>query len=229
MIPIICIVGKQGSGKTYVMTKLVTEIKNREYRVGKIKHSSHDFEIDHEGKDTWQHTQAGSDSVIISSPFKVALINKVDHDASLPELSRLIDMDFDIILAEGFKKSNAPKIEVHRKEQGADLICAHDELLAIISDERLDSETPQFGAEDAEGIVNLIEKRYINKAGKDKVSLFINGEPIPLNRFVQGMFYNTLFGMISSLKRIPRSLLSATLIPPPPAAALAVLPHCRSR
>lgn len=205
MIPIVCIVGKRGVGKTYVMQKLVAEFKNRGYRVATVKHSAHDIDLDLEGKDSWHHAQAGSDAVVISSPHKFVLMRKVDHDSTLAELSRLIGSDFDIILAEGFKQDKATKIEVHRKEFGEDLICEQDELLAIVTDGELERNIPQYAADDASGLVDLIEKRYLSKEERQTVSLFVNGQPVPLNDFVHGLFSNVLFGMVSSLKRIPQA------------------------
>ena len=205
MIPIICIVGKSGVGKTYVITKLVAELKSRGYRVATVKHSAHDIDLDLEGKDSWQHARAGSDAVVISSPHKFAFIREVDHDSTLAELSRLIGPDFDIILAEGFKQDKATKIEVHRKESGKDLICERDELLAVVTDEELEHDVPQYAADDAPGLVDLIEKRHLRKDERQTVSLFVNGQPVPLNDFVHGLFSNILFGMVSSLKRIPQA------------------------
>ena len=206
MVPIVCVVGKTGAGKTHVIEMLVAELKNRGYRVATIKHSAHGFDLDQPAKDSWRHAQAGSDAVVISSPQKFALIRKVDHDSSLAELSRFIGSDFDIILAEGFKQDKAPKIEVHRKELGRDLLCAQEELLALATDESMDLNIPQYSPDDALGLVDLIEKRYLNKEEKEVVSLFVNGEPVPLNDFVRRLFSNILFGMISSLKRIPQAI-----------------------
>ena len=206
MVPIVCVVGKKGVGKTYVMQMLVAELKNRGYRVATVKHSAHDFNIDQEGKDSWQYAQAGSDAVAISSPQKLALIRKVDHDNTLAELSQFIGSDFDIVLAEGFKQDKAVKIEVHRKELGTDLICEREELLAVVTDEQLEQNIPQYAPDDAPGLVDLIEKRYLNKEEKEVVSLFVNGEPVQLNDFVRRLFSNILFGMVSSLKRIPQAI-----------------------
>lgn len=206
MVPIVCVVGKTGAGKTHVIEMLVAELKNRGYRVATIKHSAHGFDLDQPAKDSWRHAQAGSDAVVISSPQRFALIRKVDHDSSLAELSRFIGSDFDIILAEGFKQDKAPKIEVHRQELSRDLLCAQEELLALATDESMDINIPQYSPDDALGLVDLIEKRYLNKEEKEVVSLFVNGEPVPLNDFVRGLFSNTLFGMISSLKRIPQAI-----------------------
>ena len=206
MVPIVCVVGETGAGKTHVIEMLVAELKNRGYRVATIKHSAHGFDLDQPAKDSWRHAQAGSDAVVISSPQKFALIRKVDHDSSLAELSRFIGSDFDIILAEGFKQDKAPKIEVQRQELGRDLLCAQEELLALATDESMDLNIPQYSPDDALGLVDLIEKRYLHKEEKEVISLFVNGEPVPLNDFVRRLFSNTLFGMISSLKRIPQAI-----------------------
>ena len=206
MVPIVSVVGKSGVGKTYVMEKLIAELKSRGYRVASIKHSASGFDIDQEGKDTWRHAQAGSDTVAISSSQKVAIIRKVDHDYNLAELYRFIGPDFDIILAEGFKQDKAAKIEVHRKKFGPDLLCTKEELLAIATDEKLDMDVPQYNFEDAPGLVDLIEKRFFTQEKEDIVSLFVNEEPIPLNPFARSIISKTLLGMISALKKVPQAI-----------------------
>jgi len=206
MVPIVSVVGKSGVGKTYVMEKLIAELKSRGYRVASIKHSASGFDIDQEGKDTWRHAQAGSDTVAISSSQKVAIIRKVDHDYNLAELYRFIGPDFDIILAEGFKQDKAAKIEVHRKKFGPDLLCTKEELLAIATDEKLDMDVPQYNFEDAPGLVDLIEKRFFTQEKEDVVSLFVNEEPIPLNPFVRSIIIKTVLGMISALKKVPQAI-----------------------
>ncbi len=206
MVPIVSVVGKSGVGKTYVMEKLIAELKSRGYRVASIKHSASGFDIDQEGKDTWRHAQAGSDTVAISSSQKVAIIRKVDHDYNLAELYRFIGPDFDIILAEGFKQDKAAKIEVHRKKFGPDLLCTKEELLAIATDEKLDMDVPQYNFEDAPGLVDLIEKRFFSQEKEDVVSLFVNEEPVSLNPFVRSIISKTVLGMISALKKVPQAI-----------------------
>ena len=205
MIPIVCVVGKSGVGKTYVMERLVAELKGRGYRVATIKHSASGFDIDHEGKDTWRFARAGSDTVAISSPQKVAIIRKVEHDHTLAELQRYIGPDFDIILAEGFKQDKAPKIEVHRKEFGPDLLCTKEELLAIATDEKLKMDVPQYSLEDASGLAELIEKRFFDREKEDAVMLFVNEEMIPVNPFVRSIITKTLAGMVSALKKVSQA------------------------
>ncbi|MDD5397961.1 MAG: molybdopterin-guanine dinucleotide biosynthesis protein B, partial [Dehalococcoidia bacterium] len=112
MVPIIAIVGKSGVGKTVIMEKLIAEFKSRGYRVGAVKHAHQTIDLDEPGKDTWRYSQAGSDAVAISSPLRVTVFNKLDHEPSLEETVRLLGDSYDIILAEGFKDTRAPKIEV---------------------------------------------------------------------------------------------------------------------
>jgi len=205
MVPVVSIVGKSGVGKTTVMEKLIAEIKKRGYRVATLKHNVHGFDIDLEGKDTWRYAQAGSDTVAISSSHKIAIIRKVGHDHTLAELNRFIGTDFDIILAEGFKQDKAPKIEVHRQELGAELLCNKEELLAIATDERLEIDVPQYTLEDARGIADLIEKRFFDREQEDIVALYVNEEPIPLNTFVKSVISKTVLGMVSALKKVAQA------------------------
>jgi len=202
MVPIVSIVGKSGVGKTHVMGKVIAELKRRGYRVATVKHSAHSVDLDLEGKDSWAHAQAGSDAVAISSPHRFAFIAEVDHDSSLAEISRFIGPDFDIILAEGFKQDKVRKIEVHRGETGAGLLCGRDELLAVVSDEPLEAGVPRYAPEDSRGIVDLIEETYLKKAESESVSLYVDGRRVPLNDFVRRIFGNVLFALVSTLKGI---------------------------
>jgi len=206
MVPVVSIVGKSGVGKTTVMEKLVAELKKRGYRVAALKHNVHGFDMDHEGKDTWRFDRAGSDAVAISSTQKLAIIRKVDHDLTLAELQRFIGPDFDIILAEGFKQDKAPKIEVHRKEIGADILCNKDELLAVATDEKLEIDVPQYTLEDARGMADLIEKRFFDREKENIVTLFVNEEPISLNPFVRSFISKTVLGMVTALKKVPQAI-----------------------
>ncbi|MGQ9627279.1 MAG: molybdopterin-guanine dinucleotide biosynthesis protein B [Anaerolineae bacterium] len=170
MTPIISIVGKSGVGKTTLLEKLISELKRRGYKVATVKHDTHDFEIDQPGKDSWRHAQAGSDAVLISSPEKMALIKKLDSEMSLDEIAALLDSfgEVDIILTEGYKRGDRPKIEVSRRERSRELLCSEEELLAIATDQPFPLDVPQFSLDDAAGIVDLLEEKFENlkKAAK---------------------------------------------------------------
>ena len=115
MIPIISIVGTSGSGKTTLLEKIIKQLTAKGYNVATIKHDAHNFEIDRKGKDSYRFKQAGSRTVIIASSEKVALIKDVEKENTLDELLSMIPFDTDIIITEGYKQSDKPKIEVFRK------------------------------------------------------------------------------------------------------------------
>jgi len=160
MPPIISVVGQSKSGKTTLIEKLILELKSRGYRIGTIKHSAHRLSFDKPDKDSWRHAQAGSAATAITSPDQVVLIKPVTEAPGLNEIARLFDEDYDIILAEGFKQSSVPKLEVHRKTAGPTLSNI-DNLIAIASDEPLETNTRQFSLHDIKGIANFLENSFI--------------------------------------------------------------------
>jgi molybdopterin-guanine dinucleotide biosynthesis adapter protein len=201
MIPIVSIVGKSDSGKTTLIEKLVPELSRRGYRVATVKHDVHGFEVDREGKDSWRHKKAGAHTVVISSPMKVAVIRDADHDADLPEIRERYIRDVDLILTEGFKRNNQPKIEVSRKEKHRELLCTReDNLLALASDQPFEIGVPRFDLNDASGLVDLIEEKILKGRKAAKVRLRVNGAEIPLTPFIQEAIKGTVRGMVSSLK-----------------------------
>jgi molybdopterin-guanine dinucleotide biosynthesis protein B len=164
MVPIVSIVGKSDSGKTTLIEKLIPELIRRGYQVATVKHDVHGFDVDRQGKDSWRHKKAGAHTVVISSPTKLALIRDVDHDAALTELRNEYIRDVDLILSEGFKKNDQPKIEVFRKEMHRDLLCTkEDNLLAVATNQPLAMDIPCFDLNDAQGLVDLIEEKFLKK------------------------------------------------------------------
>ncbi len=159
-------VAKSGTGKTTLLEKVIAGLKERGYRIGVIKHDAHRFDIDHPGKDSYRLTAAGADTMLISSPEKLAMVKK--HDASPPieELISTYFTDVDIVLTEGFKKSSMPKIELHRKERSATLLCRGEEhdpsLVAVASDEPLDLDVPVLDLNDARAVADFIEATFLN-------------------------------------------------------------------
>ncbi|HEY6072285.1 MAG TPA: molybdopterin-guanine dinucleotide biosynthesis protein B [Anaerolineales bacterium] len=161
----VAFVAKSGTGKTTLLEKVIARLKDRGYRVGVIKHDAHRFEIDRPGKDSYRLTAAGADTMLISSPERLALVKK--HAASPPveELLSCFFTDVDIVLTEGFKSSALPKIEVHRRERSATLLCRgaeHDPmLLAVASDESLELDVPRLDINDADMVADFIERKFL--------------------------------------------------------------------
>ena len=158
-------VAKSGTGKTTLLEKVIARLKERGYRVGVVKHDAHRFDIDHPGKDSYRLTAAGADTMLISSPEKLAMIKKHAAAPSIEELLSTYFTDVDIVLTEGFKKSSMPKIELHRKERSATLLCRGEEfdqtLVAVASDERLELDVPVLDLNDALQVADFIEKSFL--------------------------------------------------------------------
>lgn len=161
--PIVSVVGRSGSGKTVFLEKLIAELKRRRLTVGTIKHHLHDFEIDQPGKDSWRHARAGSDTVIISSPRKLALVKRLEEEMSIDQLVRSYMQDLDLVLTEGYKTAARQRIEVYRSEQSEGLVSAPEDLLAIVSDTKLDLAVPQFDLDDIAGVADLITRRFLGR------------------------------------------------------------------
>lgn len=166
-VPVVSFVAKSGTGKTTLLEKVIAELKDRGHRVGVIKHDAHRFDIDHPGKDSHRLTAAGADTMLISSPEKLALVKK--HAASPPieELIATYFGDLDVVLTEGFKKSGLPKIEVHRAERSATLLCRGEEndpsLLAVVSDEPLELDVPVLALNRPAQVADFVEFQVIKR------------------------------------------------------------------
>lgn len=155
--PVISFVGNSNSGKTTLLAKVVYQLKTEGFRVAVIKHSFHGFEIDHPGRDSWIITEAGADIVVVSSPDKMAIIEKVSEDRSLDDIIGMLP-DVDLILTEGFKRGGKPAVEVYRSETGDGLQPGLTNRLAVASDVKWDVGVPCYHIDDVDGIVFEIKK-----------------------------------------------------------------------
>jgi molybdopterin-guanine dinucleotide biosynthesis protein MobB len=197
MTPIVSIVGKSKSGKTTLIEKLIGELKSRGYKVATIKHTSQKLVFDEPGKDSWRHTQAGSEMTMVSSPDRIVLIKPITEEPSLEEIAHLAGEDYDLILTEGFSKGNAPKIEVRRQKAGPPLTIK--KLIAIVSDEPLKTKTRQFSPDDIKGLADLLEQGFIMPQ-RERLSIYVNKTPLPLSSFPREIISNVLLALVSSLK-----------------------------
>lgn len=162
MPPIISIVGKSNSGKTTFLEKLIPELKSMGYKIGVVKHSHHQIEIDKEGKDSWRHQKAGADSVAIVSPERFAVVKQTDVELSLDEL-RTFFSDVDIIITEGYKNAEKPKIEIYRKEiHDKPLSETNDTIVALVTDAEIETDLPVFSSKNYEEVAVFIKKTFIS-------------------------------------------------------------------
>ena len=201
MPPILSIVGKSNSGKTTLLESLIAEMKQRGYKVAVIKHAGEDIELDTVNKDTWRFSRAGSDISAINAGQKLAIFRAVARDFNAGDLATFICGDYDLLLTEGFKQSDYPKIEVHRKEQGKDLVSPPEQLIAIVTDEPVEASVPRFGKDEARKIVDFIVETILRPGAKD-INLFINDEPVALKPAARDLLSRTLIAMAPGIKSV---------------------------
>jgi molybdopterin-guanine dinucleotide biosynthesis adapter protein len=117
---VIGISGFSGSGKTTLVERLIPLLRARGQRVSVVKHAHHSFNIDHEGKDTWRHREAGAFEVVVASNTRLALMREFEQPAILTVHQMIAELysGVDWVIVEGFKQSDLQKIEVWRASEG---------------------------------------------------------------------------------------------------------------
>lgn len=159
MAPIISIVGRTNVGKTTYLEKLIAEVKRRGWRVAVAKHDVHGFEIDHPGKDTWRHAQAGADVVCISGPTRIATIRKLDRELPLQEVVAQFP-EVDLVLTEGYKQEGKLRVEVYRSAAAPEPLCQAEDVIAFVSDVHPYRDVPTFGLDDPAALVDFLAVRF---------------------------------------------------------------------
>ena len=164
---ILAVSGVKNSGKTTLITKLLPGLKKRGLQVAVIKHDGHDFEADVPGTDSWKYAQAGADGTCVFSAKKYMVVKY----APAPSVEELVGAfpEVDVILLEGFKYSEYPKIEVIRKGNSSESVCDPKNLLGIVTDltkaeldvsgEMLD--IPLLGLEETERLVDYLLSKMV--------------------------------------------------------------------
>lgn len=200
MPPIVSFVGHSGSGKTTLLEKLIKELKSRGYRVATLKNAHQQVTFDDPRKDSARHLSAGSEATILAFQDKMALLKPVPEENKISYLLQYLGEDYDIVLAEGFKQESAAKIEVHRRESGLPL-SGIENLIAIVTDEPLDSAARQLSLEDITALADFLEEKFIKPQSR-RLSLYVNGLPVPLSEFPRSLFQNLLLALVTSLKGV---------------------------
>ncbi len=161
MSKVFAVSGIKNSGKTTLVSKLVTALTEKGYKVGVIKHDGHEFKADHEGTDSYKHKAAGAQNVIVYSKTKLMMIK----DLQLPNIHEMIALqdEMDIVILEGMKYSSFPKIEVVRRAISNQIVCDPSTLLAITTDVPMQvGDIPIIPLDDFEKILDVV-LNYIHK------------------------------------------------------------------
>jgi molybdopterin-guanine dinucleotide biosynthesis adapter protein len=135
--------GFSGSGKTALVEGIIGALKLRGLRVSVVKHAHHAFDIDHVGKDTYRHREAGAFEVMVASSKRVALMREFEKETELSVHHLLAELyeGVDWVLVEGFKQADILKIEVHRPSAGKPTLYEDDDFIVAIA-----TDSPQIFA-----------------------------------------------------------------------------------
>jgi len=172
-IPLLGFAAYSGTGKTTLLCKLIPILKSKGIRIGVVKHAHHHFDIDHPKKDSYELRQAGANKIVVASRKRTAIIIEHAENKAEPTLAEVLNdistKGLDLILVEGFKLAELPKIELHRKALDKPYLYPNDHnIIAIAIDhelddknapERLDINQPQQIADYIEAMV--LGKKHI--------------------------------------------------------------------
>ena len=213
---IIGIYGYQDSGKTTLAEDVIIQLSEKGYRVSSVKHSPHKEEIDEEGKDSWRHSKAGSDPVVLDATAGTAVFKK--PGMTLEEILRLVQTEFrpDVLVVEGRKTGDFPKIAVGDIEPTKETVLVNPkpvEAVAFIerevARERVMAQLPGLGCGKCGSSCSEMAKDIV--AGKSTlddcperparaVEIFVDGQRLPVGGFVAEITEKTIRGFLSSLK-----------------------------
>ena len=154
---IVGIVGWKNSGKTYFARKIINKLKIKNYRVASIKHAHHEFDIDHKDTDSYAHRKAGSSQIIVSSSKRWVKITELNNskEQTLNDLLNQLS-ETDIVIVEGFKNDNHPKVEIIKNGNDDYLFNKISNIKAIITEEKINTDLKQFKKDDIDNIVKFI-------------------------------------------------------------------------
>lgn len=166
-LPVLGFAAFSGTGKTTLLVKLISMLSNREVRIGIIKQSHHDIEIDIPGKDSYELRKAGANQTLLTSPGRWALIHenklKLEHD--LPATIELLQTStLDLVLVEGFRHYPFPKIELNRSELKKPYLFPEDEaIIAIATDnpEAVKNRLPVLDINNPQEIMDYICTKFL--------------------------------------------------------------------
>ena len=218
---ILNIYGPSNSGKTQLVEKLVTALRERDYSVGTVKNIHVEgFSIDTEGKDTWRHYKAGAEMVVANSEDEVAFLVKY---GMVPEEIRYVIFkatDPDILVVEGYWDDESTKILVGEMEKRSNTVMQYkdnfDEILAYavegIETEKILEELPGLDCGRCghdvcrELAAAILQKKKTHHDceyySEKKVSMVVDGKEIPLGKFAKEIVAGTISGMVSTLKGV---------------------------
>lgn len=166
-----------------------------------IKHCPHGYNFDLEGKDSCEYTKAGADGVALVAPDQLAVFQHKPGNVHSVSVALEYFRDVNIILIEGFRKEKGlDKIEVLRKGENEKVKGPLEDLIAVVSDGKVDIDKPVFHPDQISELAGFLESSLERR--KPQVMLKVDGKFIPANPFVQKMLQNVVLGMVTSLEGV---------------------------
>ena len=171
-VPVIAFVASSsGSGKSTLLKSVIGVLVTRGYRVGTVKHSAHEVQVDREGSDSWRFTKAGAVNSVIVGPNITAVMrqrNTTDAESAIRDAS----LNVDIVLVEGFKEIDLPKVEVYQEGHSKELLCVERKgagvgIVAVATDGERDITLPILPLGNPEAVCDFIEEMFLSKLVAD--------------------------------------------------------------
>ena len=159
--------GYSGTGKTTLIERMIPRLGARGLRVSLIKHAHHAFDIDKPGKDSYRHREAGAREVLITSAQRWVLMHELRGESE-PDLATQLERlsPCDLVLVEGYKRADIPKLEIHRPSTGKPLLHPDDpNIVAVAADAPVRTSLPVLDLNDYDGIVAFV----VGRLGLDAV------------------------------------------------------------
>jgi molybdopterin-guanine dinucleotide biosynthesis adapter protein len=159
MQKIIGVCGFKNSGKTTLVEKLVHHLTEQGFKISTVKHAHHDFDIDHEGRDSFRHRKAGASEVAVVSQNRFAIMNEL-RGTEPPTLDELLAKlsPCDLVIVEGYKRDSHDKIELRNLELNHPVLAGEDSTIIAIAanGEITDSTIPVFNRDDVAALATFI-------------------------------------------------------------------------
>lgn len=168
MPKLIGVCGFKNSGKTTLVEKLVRHLSGLGYKISTVKHAHHDFDIDHEGRDSFRHRKAGASEVVVVSQNRFAIMNEL-RGAEPPSLDQVIAKlsPCDLVIVEGYKRDSHDKIEVRNLELNHPVLAGDDAtVVAVAANGNVSANVPVFSRDDVSALAQFILK-HVGLSEKD--------------------------------------------------------------
>ena len=155
---VIGVCGFKNSGKTTLVEKLVQQLTGLGYKISTVKHAHHDFDIDHEGRDSFRHRRAGASEVAVVSQNRFAIMNEL-RGVEPPSLDEILAKlsPCDLVIVEGYKRDAHDKIEVRNLMlEHPDLADEDPTIVAVAANGELQAAVPVFNRDDVQALAQFI-------------------------------------------------------------------------